>query len=58
MRQSIFWCVIGGGAFWLPMIVLQTIFGKRVSDVALNVAPLVGLHLLISYVEFALRRSG
>lgn len=45
-RQSIFWCLTGGGAFWLPVIVLYAVFRDRVSVIALNLAPLAGLALL------------
>ena len=45
-RRCIFWCLIGGCAFWLPMIVTYAVLRDRSSLVALNVAPLVGLQLL------------
>jgi hypothetical protein len=41
-----FWCLTGGAAFWLPIIVLSAAFGDRVGLVALNMAPLVALQLL------------
>lgn len=46
LRRWIFWSLIGGAAFWLPVIVLYAVLRGRVSVLSLNLAPLVGLQLL------------
>ena len=46
VRQAFYWIVAGGLAFWLPVIIVDTISGHTASVVTLNIAPAIGLALL------------
>jgi hypothetical protein len=50
VRQAVAWIVVGGSAFWLPVIVAWAILpdsaNDKVSLISLNGAPVIGLLLL------------
>jgi len=46
MKKALYWIVVGGLAFWLPVILAFAFCHENVSQLMLNVAPLVGLILL------------
>jgi hypothetical protein len=51
------WSVSGGLAFWLPVVFMSAVAKVHVSEIALNLGPLVGLIALAATARVLSRRS-
>src|SRR5947209_1821697 len=46
MRNRVYWMILGGLSFWLPVIAVSVVLRENVNLWILNVVPLLGVTLL------------